>query len=91
MQLFDPTKNEMLQQQQPTELHLSNLGLLLRGPDMRIMHLSRKLETRNRLLQMRLQRTNHNKHERLAVATERILQQPRQLSPQKKSVIHLPQ
>jgi hypothetical protein len=49
------------------------LDLLLRSPNMRVMHLRRKFETRNRLLQMRLQRANHDKHQSLRVATERIL------------------
>jgi hypothetical protein len=48
----------------------TRLSLLLRRPNMRIMHLCRKLETRNRLLKMRLQRTNHYKHKCFRVAAE---------------------
>jgi hypothetical protein len=48
---------------------------------MRIMHLRRKLQARNRFLEMRLQRADHNEHERLAVSTERVLEEVRQLFP----------
>lgn len=42
---------------------------------MRIMHLCRKLETGNRLLQVRLERANHDEHESLGVAAQRVLEE----------------
>lgn len=59
----------------------ARLGLLLRGPNMRIMHLRRKLQARDGFLQMRLQRRDHDEHERLAVSSERVLQEVRELQP----------
>jgi hypothetical protein len=61
--------------QPPTSHLLRRLNLLLRGANMRIMHLRRKLETRNRFLEMRLQRADHDEHERLGVAAERVLEE----------------
>lgn len=52
----------------------SSLGLLLRSTDVCIVHLRREFKTRDSLLQMRLQRTDHDKHECLGIATQRILQ-----------------
>ena len=42
-------------------------------------YLRRKLQTRQRLAQMRLQRRNHDKHERLRISTQRMLEQICQL------------
>jgi hypothetical protein len=46
---------------------------------MRIMHLSRELETGNRLLQMGLQRADHDEHERLGVAAKGVLKEVSEL------------
>lgn len=46
---------------------------------MRIMHLGGKLEAGNGFLEMGLQRADHDEHERLAVAAERVLEEVRQL------------
>ena len=50
-------------QQCPTSAPSHHLRLPLSRPNMRIMHLCRKLETRQCLVEMCLQRTNHDKHE----------------------------
>lgn len=54
--------------------------LLLRGANMRVMHLSSKLQTRQRLVEMILHWRNHHKHERFRVTTKGILEEIRQLS-----------
>lgn len=55
------------------------LGLLLRCPDVRVMHLGRELETRDGLLEMSLQRAYHDEHECLGVAAEGVLEEIGQL------------
>lgn len=49
--------------------------LLLRRPNMRIMNLRSKLQTRQSLTKMILHRRHHNKHERFRVPTERVLKE----------------
>ena len=51
------------------------LGLPLRCSDVGIVHLSCKLETGNSLLEMCLQWADHDEHEGLRVATERVLEE----------------
>lgn len=55
------------------------LSLLLRRPDMRIVHLCRELQAGNRFLQMRLERADHDEHEGLGVAAEGVLEEVSQL------------
>jgi len=54
-------------------------GLLLRRANMRVVHLCRELETRDGLLEMGLQRADHDEHERLGVAAEGVLEEVCQL------------
>jgi len=46
---------------------------------MRVVHLCRKLETRNGFLQMGLQRADHDEHEGFGVAAEGVLEEVCQL------------
>lgn len=62
---------------QPTNLR--RLGLLLRRPDVRVVHLGRELEAGDCFLQVRLERADHDEHERLGVAAEGVLQEVCQL------------
>ena len=55
------------------------LSLLLRRANMRIMNLCRKLQARNRFLQMRLERADHDEHEGFGVAAEGVLEEVGQL------------
>lgn len=55
------------------------LGLLLCSTNVRVVHLGRKLETRDCLLQMCLQWADHDKHECLGVAAEGVLEEISQL------------
>jgi len=54
-------------------------GLPLRGTDMCVVHLGRELETRNGLLEMSLQRADHDEHEGFGVAAEGVLEEVCQL------------
>jgi hypothetical protein len=58
---------------------LRRLCRFLRSANVRVMYLCRKLQTRHRLLQVSLQRRDHDEHERLAVAPERVLEEVCQL------------
>lgn len=54
---------------------------LLRSANMRIMHLGRKLKARQSLVEMSLQRANHDKHECFRVPTQGELEEVCQLLP----------
>jgi hypothetical protein len=54
---------------------MRDLVLPLRSPNMRIMYLGRKFETRQRLREMRLQRRDHDEHERFTVTAEGELEE----------------
>jgi len=56
------------------------LCLLLRGANVRVVHLGGELEAGDCLLQMCLQRADHDEHKRLRVATERVLEEVGQLN-----------
>jgi hypothetical protein len=55
------------------------LGRLLCRTNMRVMNLGRKFETRDRFLEMRLQRGHHDEHESFGVSTEGVLEEVCQL------------
>ena len=55
------------------------LRRLLRRADVRVVHLLRELETRDRFLEMGLERGDHDEHECFRVPAERVLEEVCQL------------
>jgi hypothetical protein len=58
---------------------LLHSGSLFGCPDVSVVHLRGKLQARQRLFYMSLKRADHDKHERLGVASEGVLEKVGQL------------
>lgn len=61
-------------------VHLNDRQCRLTKSGNHFTNLGSELEARNRLIEVRLKRTDHDEHERLRIASKRVLQEVRQLS-----------